>query len=248
MSKKLIQPDEKIVDLFNSFWDEPKETKIKLFEDGETINIENYIKGFKDYKAKDDEIKNEKDITKFFEKISVQYSTRVKGGISTIIEMLKEKVINSKDDLACKIKEKKEKEKFSFNEFMGICKKATGQYTYSFATKVFSFIDEEKYPIMDSIVVTLLDKYLSDEDFEGECKENKDKIHKKNKWGDYSKYKESYEVFKKHYKLDCSLKEIDMFLWTYGKILEKYWEDMGVIRFESISFDPESLKSLKGNE
>ena len=244
MSKKLIQPNEEIVDLFNSFWDKPKETKIKLFEDGETISIENYIKGLKDYKDNDDEIKKEEKIEVFLEKISVQYRTRVKGGVSKIIEKLKVKKINSKDGLVRAI----ENEKLSFSEFMGICKDATGQYTYSFATKVFSFIDEEKYPIMDSIVVTLLDKYLSDEDFEGECKENKDKIHKKNKWGDYSKYKESYEVFKKHYKLDCSLKEIDKFLWTYGKILEKYWEDMGVIRFGSISFDPESLKSLKGNE
>ena len=238
MSKKLITPNNEVVTTFNSFWEmDSQNTNIKLFEDGETINIENYIKGFKDYIAKDDEIKNEKDIKKFFEKISVQYSTRVKGGISTIIEKLKDKEINSKDDLACKIKEKKEKKKLSFNEFMGICKDATGQYTYSFATKVFSFIDEEKYPIMDSIVVTLLDKYLSYKE---------EKIHTKKEWGNYASYIKSYKVFKESYELsDCSMKEIDKFLWTYGKILEKYWEDMGVIRFESISFNAESLK---GNE
>ena len=113
MSKKLITPNNEVVTTFNSFWEmDSQNTNIKLFEDGETINIENYIKGFKDYIAKDDEIKNEKDIKKFFEKISVQYSTRVKGGISTIIEKLKDKEINSKDDLACKIKEKKEKRNY----------------------------------------------------------------------------------------------------------------------------------------
>ena len=102
---------------------------------------------------------------------------------------------------------------------------------------MFSFIDEEKYPIMDSIVVTLLDKYLSYKE---------EKIHTKKEWGNYASYIKSYKVFKESYELsDCSMKEIDKFLWTYGKILEKYWEDMGVIRFESISFNAESLK---GNE
>ena len=55
----------------------------------------------------------------------------------------------------------------------------------------------------------------------------KGKTLEKNKWGDYSEYKKSYEDFKTDFALsDCTMKEIDKFLWTYGKILEKYCEDM----------------------
>ena len=41
---------------------------------------------------------------------------------------------------------------------------------------------------------------------------------------------------------DYKYKKADMFLWTYGKILLKYWIDNGFMEYGGVSFDPKSVK------
>ena len=135
--------------------------------------------------------------------------------------------------------DKKEFEKIVKNEritlptFVKICKEETLKYQYSFATKVFSFIDRDNYPILDSYVVTMLEAY--------NCY-NYGMI-SKSKWGNYNEYKKNYNKFVNKFNLKKNFKEIDKFLWTYAKILEWYWEEeIGVLRFESVSFDKKTIQ------
>ncbi len=80
---------------------------------------------------------------------------------------------------------------------------------YSFATKYCSFHFSDKYPIYDSYVDKILRHYR-----------NQDKFFKfKNK--DLKKYRSFVEIieqFKKFYELeDFSFKDIDKFLWQFGR-------------------------------
>ncbi len=231
---KLITPTCELVDVFNSFWtSKPKTTIVKLFENDGEEDIKKYIeKGkFKDYEGKDDEIKKTQDLQKFLERINGVYHTRISGKkpIEDIKTMLEKVGINNK---CCLVKRIKNGE-LSLPTFVGYCKEATGQYTYSFASKVFSFIDEDKYPIIDSFVATLLNAYEYDK-----------KINK-SEWGDYSQYVNNYYYFKRQFELEeLSFKKIDKFLWTYAKILSYYWSDLGVLSYQPIAFDPKSLNGI----
>lgn len=226
---KLISPTREIVANFNSFWtDKPINTIVKLFEEDDEIDISNYIVQFKEYGEEDKKIVDKKNLKEFLEKINSVYHTRV-SGIDRLAKELKELGINSKDNLAEKIN----CGEMTLPQFVSCCKAATGNYTYSFASKVFSFINADEYPIIDSFVATLLDTYEYD-----------DKI-PKSKWGDYSKFIENYNSFKKHFGLtSLSFKDVDKFLWTYAKILLDYWADLGVLSYEPVSFDS---KTISGN-
>ena len=120
-----------------------------------------------------------------------------------------------------------------------MCKSITHRNEYSFATKVFSFVSTECFndlckdglPIFDSFAVTLLGYYLKKA--KKECSIST--------WGEYRNYKEAYALFKSLYKLDeYNYKQIDVFLWTYGKALQKYWKDYwaerGVLSFAAPSY------------
>ncbi len=49
--------------------------------------------------------------------------------------------------------------------------------------------------------------------------------------------KDNYDSFKNHYgSTEKSYKDIDVFLWTYGRAIRKYWEKMGVLEFGSVSY------------
>lgn len=90
-------------------------------------------------------------------------------------------------------------------------------------------LPDDGLPIYDSFVVTLLDYYLSE--FKNECK--------KSEWVNYRKYKEAYDLFRRLYKLDgFKYKEIDIFLWTYGKALQEYWKKCGILSFTAPSYIP----------
>ncbi len=221
---QLITPTREIISDFNSFWtSKPNTTTIKLFANDDAIDINRFIaKGrFKEYGDQDDEICKTQDLMEFLKKINSLYHTRV-SKIDVIIEKLRILGITDKNSFEEKIKNVE----MTLPKFVGCCKEATGKYTYSFASKVFSFIDEEKYPIIDSFVATMLEKY-----------EYKGKIDK-SKWGDYSQYIENYNAFKNHYEItDLSFKKIDKFLWTYAKILSDYWTDFGVLKYKPVFFD-----------
>lgn len=228
MIKKLITPNRKTVEIFNSFWTpEPITTIIKLFEYDDEIDISKYIAQFKEYGEEDEKIVKKQNLQEFLDKINSVYHTRV-ARIDLIVKKLEELGIDNKERLAEKINNGE----INFMLFMACCKKATNKYTYSFASKVFSFIDEEKYPIIDSFVATLLDTY----EYNGIAR---------SKWGDYSYYIDNYNAFKSHFKLtDMSFKKIDKFLWTYAKIMADYWSDMGVLSFEPVSFDPKTIYGI----
>ncbi len=232
---KLIEPNREQVKLFNALWTDSNITKIKLFENAETINVTEYeyikkcINEFSQYESQDNEIIEEDDLKEFLEKVNETYHTRV-NGIAKIVGRLKgELKISSKMELSEKINEG-----WEITEFIKICKECTGKYTYSYATKVFSFVDD-RYPIIDSIVATLLYTYLDEANI----------TISKSLWGDYSKYKEAYNIFVDRFDLRQGkvypYKDVDKFLWTYGKLMEAYWIDMGAIRFSPVMFNSKTI-------
>ena len=108
-----------------------------------------------------------------------------------------------------------------------INKESGGSYIYSFATKFCSFMLEDTFPIFDSIVSTLVWKYLKEKGIK--CSHDK--------MGDYGYYLDRYSDFINQYDLEgYTYKNIDVFLWLYGKIMTEYWEKIGVIRFSSVYY------------
>ena len=235
---KLLKPNEKIIKSFNSLWEKIPDKKIRIFEDSnEEIDLCDCIDVdvFKKLKKNDNIICDEDDLKNYFVLINNNYHTRV-SKIKKIVNRLSDNNINRKRDLEKEIKEKH----FSVSDFVKLCRQITGRYEYSFASKVFNFIDGNKYPIVDSYVVTMLDEYNKTYEY--------NKKFSKTKWGDYNKYIENYDCFKKFFKLNnrYSYKDIDKFLWTYGKVLEGYWSKIkGVLKFESVSFNPDTNTEKK---
>ena len=225
---QLLTPNPELVDIFNSFWpNPPAQLCMKLFEDGEEIDISDYIPQFSDYSTKDALINIHKNVLDFLEQINSTYSTRV-NDVFKINQKLREIGILDKNTFKSFVSEGR----LSLPEFVNLCKQATGKYTYSYATKVFSFIDPSRFPIIDSFVVTMLSEY----DYEGDGKTLR------TKWGDYSAFKANYDCFMRAFGLEnYTYKQIDRFLWTYGKILSDYWSNMGVLSFESVAFDANTI-------
>ncbi|MCR4716625.1 MAG: hypothetical protein K5656_05550, partial [Lachnospiraceae bacterium] len=216
---ELITPNCDIVDIFNSFWtDEPKTTLVKLFKDDVEVDISKYITQFKEYGSKDDDIIGQQGLLEYLNAINSVYHTRV-SGIESIVKELESQGIDSK----LRLEETIKNGEMSLPTFVKYCQKVTGKYTYSFASKVFSFVDEKNYPIIDSFVATLLDTY----EYEGKIS--------KSKWGNYSQYINNYNAFRNHFGLTKkTYKDIDKFLWTYAKILSDYWSDLGVLSYEAV--------------
>ena len=80
---------------------------------------------------------------------------------------------------------------------------------YSFATKYCSFHNPSAYPIYDSFVDGLLASYQKQDDF---SRFNSAEL--KN----YQRFKQVLNDFREFYGLtDVSFKELDIFLWLYGK-------------------------------
>ena len=91
------------------------------------------------------------------------------------------------------------------------------KYIYSFSTKFCSFINPLKYPIMDKYSSSMLYYYLK-------LKQSKidNRLVCHTKMGDYSYYIKAYDLFISEYNLNMfTYKEIDKFLWIYGKIVDK---------------------------
>jgi hypothetical protein len=87
----------------------------------------------------------------------------------------------------------------------------TTRSNYSFATKYCSWHAIDLYPIYDKFVRKLIMAY-----------KRKDNFYRfeANELRKYGKYKQIYNAFITHYNLNkFSLKEIDKFLWGYGKVL-----------------------------
>lgn len=79
---------------------------------------------------------------------------------------------------------------------------------YSFASKYCSHHKPDSYPIYDYYVATVLMYYRDKSRFFGFTREDLRK---------YGTFVEVIKEFKTHYKLDNSLREIDLFLWRTGR-------------------------------
>ena len=103
------------------------------------------------------------------------------------------------------------------------------RFFYSFATKYCHWHNENEYPIYDSYVCKMLIEYNK------QCKFFENSFIKEN-LKDYEKYKKIYFKFIEKYKLSNNLKNIDKFLWLYGR--EQYTQNKNNI----IENDSELLK------
>ena len=224
----LVIPNNDIVDIFNYFWtNNPVVNEVILFEGGDNIDVSAFVQDFRGLIEQDTNIRNINELSVFLSEINSKYNTRVPGGVNRIVEKLSEHNIASKQVLIDLVNN----DQLSLPEFVNICRQATGNYTYSFATKVFSFIDaNDRFPIVDSFAVTMLEAYWYDYEYEGYVP--------KKHWGNYEQYRTNYSNFKAAFLIDRSNRKTDRFLWTYGKILDAYWKQQGVLRFNSIPFTP----------
>jgi len=85
---------------------------------------------------------------------------------------------------------------------------------YSFATKYCHNHDRENYPIYDKYVDKMLWEYHNKKKEDGFCRFHRDEL--KN----YKRLKEVLNAFREYYKLtQFNFKEIDNFLWGYGREL-----------------------------
>lgn len=104
------------------------------------------------------------------------------------------------------------------NYLCQLAKEDTGKYLYSFASKYCSHHKKDLYPIYDSYVDIMLKWYRDNNDV-GFFFENKD-INCK----DYSKFVKIINDFKEKFLLQSSIKQIDQFLWSAGKIFFQKYE------------------------
>ena len=226
MDYELITPTKDLVLQYNAFWteDRPESWEVALFKGRDPVNITSYISETEFRQMRDDDTRivkyvTAKDLTALTE-INKVYHTRMNAKL--VVEKLE-----SWDNLC----------EMDLDEFVNFCKEVTTIKTYSFATKVFSFI-KQNCPILDSYVVTLLDYYLSK-------KKETDHIEypDKSNWGSYEAFRNAYDAFRAAYQLkDCNYKQIDHFLWTYGKVLQAYWQANGVLAFVSVSYSAPKQK------
>lgn len=98
--------------------------------------------------------------------------------------------------------------------------KGNNRYNYSFATKFCNRLNPKSFPIYDQYVDELLWKYYKAED---NC--FNEKFYRKD-LKNYSDFFKTYKTFKECFCLDeLNYKQIDEFMWTYGKIYRKINED-----------------------
>lgn len=237
---ELVDPTEDRICRLNQIWygkDIGGNRIIEVFEDEAPIDIKE-CEFYKKLKESDEFAKSDKQIKDLFNQGKVEealcllnkvYSTRLntKAIAEDTSWYSKEgNVVKPRKDIDC---------------FIQLCKDKTGKYAYSFSTKVYSFLDESNYPILDSYSVTLLRYYLEKASTQDIGKPD----HLAN-WGNYSKYKAAYDRFIEIYELNgLSYKQIDIYLWLMGKILQDVWSAMGVLQFTSISYDSRYLHGVE---
>ena len=81
---------------------------------------------------------------------------------------------------------------------------------YSFATKFCSHHNSKDFAIYDSYVEKIL-MYFKKDNF------SDNKFTKKDDLKEYPNFKNILFDFRKHYELDCNLKELDRYLWQLGR-------------------------------
>ena len=232
---ELITPTDFIIDYYNDLWmnDKRIDEKIQLFDKGDAMAVGYLLfpNSFESNGEKDDSI-----IKAFNNNQSKEFLSCINETYSTQLRIKSDKWNDNRWSINEIKKYSKQKD---IDAFIQVCKKITNKNTYSFATKVFSFTDRSRYPILDSISVALLKRYY--ERF-------LNKPIKKNEWGNYNDYVKDYtellDTLKREKLIanDTDFKRFDIFLWLYGKAIEKYWEKVGVINFnnERVTYKPKN--------
>lgn len=223
--RKLLTPTSELIELFNGFWGSAEKRETKLFENGEKIIIdEKMIPGINYFNAGDDLLNAafQKLRSKGFDLHDVETAVYLLDGIyhtylkdhlhlsKLLYQLLTESnnrvldiilntdrivMYNDIDAIQCvdaiaRINENREKK---------------SGYHYSFSTKFCYWLAQDYFPIYDSIANGLLSYYQN--------------INPKS-LGDYRTYVEAYKLFVDQFHLEgCTIKQIDVFLWTYGKAL-----------------------------
>jgi hypothetical protein len=216
---ELVEPTPDIIDFYNDLWrGENIYKKTVLFKNGIEIDITDYLPlDIAEYSSKDDDIKKyivDNNTEKFLKTINSVYHTRV--NLSSV----------DWNDECWHIDNIREE---GIDRFISKLQDKTKRYEYSFATKVFSFLNEEDCPILDSIAVSLLNEYYK------VCFDtNEDR---KKQWGTYKNYKEDYKkILEKKNLSDISFKKFDVFLWTYGVVIQNYWQKCGIIVYKPVQY------------
>lgn len=229
---RLREPSGELVEQFNSFWEkgcDAPQKKLSLFEGGEMVDIFDILgNSFFDGLAEDDKrihalMQDDSTFHDALRLINSVYHTRLRIDYSKMCSRQEFLTMCREEIEKYETCEEDESRNSGFDRFMRVCREATGRNAYSFATKAFCFQDGEQFPILDRITVTLLAEYLDSS--------------RKMAWGIYENYKRDYELFRQKYGLtNYSFKKIDVFLWTYGIVVESYWKKVGVFDFESVSY------------
>lgn len=227
---KLIEPNESRVDYYIKLWEKGDAVSepIGLFENKELADDDKYIDSnearifFKDIKEGEVLLDHAFSALSANDPVATQiavllldkiYSTQLKAPF-TVANLIHEEIkkglldaIKYEDDLD-KVIDKIARIMKGENSALENYK----TYIYSFATKFCSRVCPNKYPVFDGYVAYLLDYYVQ------ESKDTK-------RFGKYSCFVKAYDKLKEKYKLEgFSYKDIDKFMWTYGKALNKFAE------------------------
>lgn len=148
------------------------------------------------------------------------YSTQLK--YPTIFAMELYKLLQGEEDLLEKIKSPEESQDFQHEaecvERIARIKENISMWelnrAYSFATKFCNRINPRRFPIYDSYVDALLWYYRFS---------RAEKNFKRKELKDYREFIKVYNGYRTVWNLDADLdyKQIDVFMWTYGKAIKK---------------------------
>lgn len=211
----------------NSWWEYPDKANIACIEKLLNISEKESKKGFgldfSEIKQGEhllntvfDQI-NEKDLvsieTAVFLLDSI-YHTRLQSPLRVANKIHK---LFEQENFLNKIKEAKEQQEIidCVNTITNIDKEndTNNNYIYSFATKFCNRINPRAFPIFDSYVAGLLYRY-------NRKKNEFTKTFTQASLGNYNNFFETYKHFIDAYQLsEFDFKKIDIFMWTYGKIL-----------------------------
>ena len=245
---ELVDPKtviEKYLYIWNKGCDE-NNTEIEVFKNiNEDISNYDCVKGkvYNNYDKDDLEplfgkIKESKDGKDISENLIGEIVKKLDGIYHTMLknrDETKNNIFNNREKIVCllnKIKLDDDNTKKELVDYIACINKSNGggNYIYSFATKFCSFLAPETFPIFDSVASTLVQNYLNI------------KKKKTGNLGDYGVYLKAYEEFRNAYNLEgYTYKQVDSFLWLYGKIMSEYWKNIGVISFNSVYYKPPTI-------
>jgi hypothetical protein len=157
------------------------------------------------------------DVSEVFAKVSLLndvYSTQLSNKDKTLIS---EMIVSYSPEFDV-ILSRTERDSGYLNSVCQSAKEKTGRYSYSFMTKYFSHHSPKYYPIYDDYVNVML-KWYRDHTNVGFSFKDRD-LNKK----DYKLFSVIIDDFKSKFGIDSSIKQIDQFLWTAGKIFFKRYE------------------------